>query len=142
MDDGSGQCRQCAGGTIVDDQCQCDARYLPSTDPNAYSLCEGCNGVIYENQCIAQCPQGTLYNSGYCVAECPEGRVQGEGDAVGACLPVECPEGTLHEFDRCVEECGTGYNFVHEGQCLSNCPSGLIELDGQCLAQCPEASSR
>jgi len=34
---------------------------------------------------------------------------------------------------------GQGYDYVHDGQCLTPCPQGTILHEAQCLSACPES---
>jgi hypothetical protein len=107
------------------------------------SFCVNQGGMIYNDQCVEQCPEGagSIFSS-ECYDQCPEGQISVEqDDRTRECAPVEdCLEDerlVIYE-GACIGAiaCGSqGGVFAGDDDCYEQCPAGTQQTGQTC--QCP-----
>lgn len=126
-------------------------------------MCYLCSdGLIYEHNCISQCPIGygthstaiytceecsDLVDYNVCVTNCSQNR--GYDVSKNDFLCIDCP--TYVYDNKCVEECPHNFayyspnieclscnTFIYNNQCLSECPYGLASYDTYYCVSCSE----
>jgi len=95
--------------------------------------------------CVAcESPLWLIQNGSVCVVECPVG--QYGNVSAGSCMPCRqpcrtCIYGVEDQSPSCTSCDGIG-TVLFEGQCVRNCPPGLLLMNGSshlatCVTQCP-----
>ena len=103
---------------------RCKQCYQSSAGP--YFTCRTCNGSQY-NKCQS-CNPGKFLDSNTCVNACPDGKWGDPSD--NECK--ECYQNSTGPYFTCLTCDGNGNN-----KCLT-CESGKFLHNGQCISQCPD----
>jgi hypothetical protein len=92
--------------------------------------CEPCNDIIYNNQCMTSCPDGTLHDqtNNTCYNCKDKNKLSFESTCVDT-----CPSGYIIIDNLCVS-CKSKKMLNNNGQCVEKCPEGTLKSDDRCLS--------
>jgi hypothetical protein len=80
------------------------------------------NNVIYESQCLTECPKDYCPKQNVCVrcdGVCPPSQYKQAGNCVNSCTD---PEMVDFKNKVCLD-CDVGNNYYYENQCVNPCPN-------------------
>jgi hypothetical protein len=92
--------------------------------------CDPCTDIIYKDQCISACPDGSVYDSPK--ATCLSCKDNKKLLYNSQCVDL-CPSGYYNNTLIC-QECGNGGLFNLNGQCVDKCPKSFIVKSGTCIS--------
>ena len=106
--------------------------------PQGYYINYKSNSESTNNiECISKCDNGVIYNNG-CYDNCPEGLYNSNDNCISKCTKKYYNDSNGF---KCINECNEieGYPYLtSSGECVSQCPEGenYIWENNECLAKC------
>lgn len=159
----------CPSGTYVDVNHQCPPCEIDDCGEckDLGKICEKCklpNPLLYNNNCVANCPDGTTQVGNNCV-DCEVNHCKTCDTSISECNVCEvnfflitnvecgtCPSGTYPNYstktcDNCpsncstcdsssCKECDSGYYLNSLGDCVKECESGYTEASNGTCVKC------
>lgn len=135
------QCTDCKIGFYLTSNSDC-LQCASNCDQCNSNECTHCtNGyVLYEGNCLANCPPSTFENNGACEPcsdncnDCTSTQCNNCDSGFYLTANSDCLECALNCAECNANECthcANGY-VLYEGSCLANCPAGTFENNGVC----------
>jgi hypothetical protein len=93
-----------------------------------FDNCNGCDKIIYQNQCYSECPDGTVYDE--VKNTCLDCKLQNLIFYSNTCVS-KCPFGYVNINGTCTS-CKAQSMLYYSGSCYKICPAGTQTKDGYC----------